>query len=500
MTWNDLIRSAFVGLFQHKLRTLLTLTGVTLGSLLLFTSLAGGLGVVRAVNSRLSIGDRLLQVNVSTGYKSKVVTAAVAREAGFTQEMSDERRIRLAKAAGIGGRQTVPLTIQSVQQLESIEHVSNVWVDLHLSTTMFIDQVDRGLLASIEAIPPTHHGFAGLIVAGRDLDCSSGDEVLVSELYLYRNGVQTDDELESVIGCRTGFGGKNRLLEQIPTAIRLLEQSDASTNSRTADIVAAVVPGLPADSQKLKNRLKQELEATRKSAQQFRIVGVFRRPSLSDLRSNPGYIDASHRHVLMPYSPALVLWKSIGNPTQQIRANVLADEPEHVRQIESDIGEIGYRTNSMARLALQIRSAVMMITAIITAIAAGALLISAIGITNTMIMNVLERRREIAIMKSIGARDRDINRMFLLEGMLIGVLGGLIGLFLGWALSRLCGSFIRRILEDRLNEPFGEAIFSYPLWLVIGTPIVASVVTTIATLLPARRAARVDPVATLRSL
>ena len=117
-----------------------------------------------------------------------------------------------------------------------------------------------------------------------------------------------------------------------------------------------------------------------------------------------------------------------------------------------------------------------------------------------MIMNVLERRREISIMKSIGAKDSDVNRMFLLEGALLGVLGGLLGLVLGYMLSQLTADYIREFLERRLNEPMGDQIFAYPLWLIVGTPILATLVTTIATVVPARRAAKVDPVATLRAL
>ncbi|NND97593.1 MAG: FtsX-like permease family protein, partial [Pirellulaceae bacterium] len=143
---------------------------------------------------------------------------------------------------------------------------------------------------------------------------------------------------------------------------------------------------------------------------------------------------------------------------------------------------------------------VLLITALITAIAAGALFISALGITNTMIMNVLERRREIAIMKAIGARDRDVHRMFMVEGMLIGVLGGLSGLLLGLGITRICGDAIRGQLERQLDEPLGADVFSYPLWLVIGTPVIAAIVTTLATSVPARRAARIDPATVLRGL
>jgi putative ABC transport system permease protein len=181
-------------------------------------------------------------------------------------------------------------------------------------------------------------------------------------------------------------------------------------------------------------------------------------------------------------------------------AVVLAKSAKAVPEIESQIVELGYATRSLAEIATQIQTAVLLITFIITAIAAGALLISAIGITNTMVMNVLERRKDIAVMKAIGARDRDLRRMFLIEGFLMGLVGGTLGLLLGLLFSELCGQWIHRQLEERLNEPLGESVFAYPWWLIVGTPLLASIVTMLASYLPASRAAKIDPAQILRGL
>ena len=141
-----------------------------------------------------------------------------------------------------------------------------------------------------------------------------------------------------------------------------------------------------------------------------------------------------------------------------------------------------------------------MVSAVITAIAAGAFFIAALGMANTMIMNVLERRREIGILKSIGARDRDVLRMFLVEGLLVGLLGGVVGLVLGLTVMHLSEGYLQSFLESRLDEPFEGALFVQPVWLLVATPIIAGLVTTIASLVPARRAAKLDPVETLRAL
>lgn len=480
MMWSDLLRLACEGLMQHKLRTLLTLIGVTLGALLLFCSLSGGLGVIETVNQRLGGGQRLLEVFVQSGFKLNPVTAEKAREAGFTQDMTDERRVRLARATGVGGRQQVNLSLDSAEEFKTISHVNFVWADITVNSTVHSAALDHWMHSSIKAIP-TKANYTPLLIAGRHLRPGK-QEVMVNELYLYGNGVQSDKQLADVIDSEVRFGSRNVQAERLSRAIQAIVGFQA-----------------PVNLAEMRQKLKSESDKTKNLSLPFKIVGVYRFPDNEEIRENPGLMDA-RRNMLMSYGEAVELWKAVHPPNQRVNVRVIADKPEHVLPIENEISAMGYQTRSLSELGLQIRSAVLLITSVITAIAAAALLISAIGITNTMIMNVLERRREIAILKSIGAKDSDVNRMFLLEGALLGVIGGLLGLALGYVLSQMTADYIRDFLERRLNEPMGDRIFSYPMWLLIGTPVLATIVTTIATFIPARRAAKVDPVTTLRAL
>jgi putative ABC transport system permease protein len=141
---------------------------------------------------------------------------------------------------------------------------------------------------------------------------------------------------------------------------------------------------------------------------------------------------------------------------------------------------------------------VMMITFAMAFVAIVALIVAAVGITNTMIMSVLERSHEIGVMKALGARERHIMLIFLIEGTAIGVAGSLIGLALAWLASIPGDSIARSIMEPQTQTPVKETLFLFPLWLVAGVPAVVSLITTLAALYPARRAARVDPVTSLR--
>jgi putative ABC transport system permease protein len=112
------------------------------------------------------------------------------------------------------------------------------------------------------------------------------------------------------------------------------------------------------------------------------------------------------------------------------------------------------------------------------------------------VMAILERRREIGVLKALGAADRDVRRLFLVEAGAMGILGGVFGVLLGW----LIGQGINlgtRVYLTRHNLPV-ISISAVPWWM-IGAAIAFSIGTSLAAgIYPAARAARLDPVEALR--
>jgi putative ABC transport system permease protein len=133
---------------------------------------------------------------------------------------------------------------------------------------------------------------------------------------------------------------------------------------------------------------------------------------------------------------------------------------------------------------------------VLAAVGMIAIFVAALGIVNTMMMSILERYSEIGIMKAVGASRGDIKRIFFVESSAIGFLGGVFGLGLGWAVSRIINRVVNYFLAKQ-GIPFIE-YFRFPWWLGLGAVAFAVLVSLVAGILPAMRAAKVDPVVALR--
>ena len=111
-------------------------------------------------------------------------------------------------------------------------------------------------------------------------------------------------------------------------------------------------------------------------------------------------------------------------------------------------------------------------------------------------MAILERRREIGIMKALGASDGDVKLLFFAEAGAMGLLGGAVGVALGWTIGRIINFGMNIYLKQQHFPP--EQIWFVPWWLVLGSIAFALVVSLLSGLYPASRAAKLDPVQALR--
>ena len=145
----------------------------------------------------------------------------------------------------------------------------------------------------------------------------------------------------------------------------------------------------------------------------------------------------------------------------------------------------------------QLRTVFLIINSALGLLGGISLLVASFGIANTMIMSILERTREIGIMKAIGAEDREIKLIFFVEAGVIGLTGGVLGALLAWAIDAVANRLAYRFILQPQGASYVD-FFALPPYLWLGAIIFALLVSILAALYPAARAARIDPVKALR--
>lgn len=129
---------------------------------------------------------------------------------------------------------------------------------------------------------------------------------------------------------------------------------------------------------------------------------------------------------------------------------------------------------------------------VLVLIAGISILVAAVNIANTMYTSVLERTKEIGVMKAIGATNNYIMGVFVIESSVLGLIGGIVGVFVGYFIASIAG---------RIAAAAGYALLkpAFPLWLIVGCIVFAVGVGTVSGFLPAKQASDLNPVDALRS-
>lgn len=178
-------------------------------------------------------------------------------------------------------------------------------------------------------------------------------------------------------------------------------------------------------------------------------------------------------------------------------AVVRVTNPVQLTEVRKHLTELGFGSFSIVDQMEQIRTLFLIIDSVLGLLGGISLLVASFGIANTMIMSILERTREIGIMKAIGAEDREIKLIFFVEAAVIGLTGGLMGTLLAWGIDGVANRAAYRFILKPQGASFVD-FFSLPPYLSIGAILFALIVSILAALYPAIRAARVDPVRALR--
>ena len=174
---------------------------------------------------------------------------------------------------------------------------------------------------------------------------------------------------------------------------------------------------------------------------------------------------------------------------------VKAAELNHVNEVADVIRNMGYKVEANAEYLDSMKSQFAIVQAVLGGIGAVSLLVAAIGIANTMMMSIYERTKEIGVIKVLGCSLKNIKQMFLIEAAFIGLLGGIVGNMVSFAMSGAIN------MVTAQSSALGvEGNISYiPVWLVLISLGFAMLVGMVAGYFPALRAMRLSPLAAIRS-
>ena len=178
-------------------------------------------------------------------------------------------------------------------------------------------------------------------------------------------------------------------------------------------------------------------------------------------------------------------------------AIVRVSDPVALTDVRTKITDLGFGSFSIVDELDQIRTVFLIFDSVLGLLGGISLLVASFGIANTMIMSILERTREIGIMKAIGAEDREIKLIFFVEAAVIGVFGGILGVLVAWGIDGIANRLAYRFILKPQGASFID-FFSLPPYLSFGAILFALIVSITAALYPASRAARIDPVRALR--
>lgn len=177
---------------------------------------------------------------------------------------------------------------------------------------------------------------------------------------------------------------------------------------------------------------------------------------------------------------------------------VKVGDMKKVQEIQDTIKDMGFEAYSLNDWLEEMKKTAGIMQAVLGGIGAVSLLVAAIGITNTMVMSIYERTKEIGVMKVIGASLKDIKRLFLFESAIIGLLGGIIGVLFSGTLSFIINKFGSHFL-DFLGTGESAKVSIIPIWLIFAAMGFSTIIGIISGYYPAKRAMNLSALDAIRT-
>lgn len=176
---------------------------------------------------------------------------------------------------------------------------------------------------------------------------------------------------------------------------------------------------------------------------------------------------------------------------------VVVNDKSHINEVRKQIESQAFTTSSPADTLDQINQVFSLLNLVLIGAGGIGMIIAILGMFNTLTISLLERTKEIGLLISLGARQRDIRRLFIFEAIILSVSGALIGMLMAWALGLGVNTYATSLANSRgVTDTF--SLFSIPYWLTLAVILFATIIALLVVAFPARRAAKISPVVALR--
>jgi len=433
----DVARYSTQNLLRHKLRTGLTVSGVAVG--------------MATLTLLVSLGEGIKDLVIGEFQTAEAATRIVVAESGV--------RNRLMRGFG-QEEEKKPITDDVIAEFAAMDGVLAAYPGIQVAATAEIDSRDC-FPVGIEGIPPEaiNEAYTDGLLAGKYWSEHDAGRVCVFPSSLMRDmGIEEPSRLLGHTLQMTSLANFNRYrVEGEGPERRIIRPEGVEA------IPVEVIGVYDSDAFGFQGaRVHAPLGATRELAQELDDFGLS--------TTEP------------PYEAAYVRVRDV-RQVEPIRKRIEAQE---------------FDTITLSDQLTAIRWFFLGFEVVLGFFGGIGLLVAFFGIANTMVMAVMERTREIGVLKALGARNREIRRMVVSEAAAIGVLGGLIGIGIGWGIGLVLEAIGNSMFSADLEGRTFDGVFLVPWELTVLALLLATATATLAGIYPAWRAARLDPVVSLR--
>lgn len=436
MSWRDVVALALRGLRRRPGRAVLTVLAVGLASALLAALLTVSRTAEVRVLDQLADGGPLAGIQVAAAEPDPTQVDQDDADPGDPRDLDDNALDRMAELANVAT--VIPLQTARVAVIPPDPLRLADGTEVSVEPDRNDDDGPRGLLFEtlVGADMRVADDLPISVLAGRLPQPGSQEEITVTSTWLERFGLERTDAdrmlgVEIEVGSPRSFGDAIRARWTRVEIVGVVAQEAASG--------ALFAP--------------------------FEAVSEARAWTLAGVPDDRFDLPSSR------YSGAFVVAQGL----------------DQVASVRNDIHDIGYATRAPENLIASVQRYLRVVEIVLAGIGLIALAIATVGITNALLAAVRERRREIGVLKAIGARDRDVLRLFLVEAGVLGTIGGVLGTLLGLGLAALVAVVVNGYLH---SEGLAAIQLQVPLGIAAASVVGAGLLAMIAGGVPARRAAR----------